>query len=113
MPAGPGQGRLSTETSLLGDHALALSPLGCDCWLRPHLSSLPRSFVFLQLYHSPFFGDESNKPILLPNEVGRSSLPYRAPWSPAAGAQWAEPPAGQWGLEAHERRGLSQTGTGL
>lgn len=30
----------------------------------------PRSFVFLQLYHSPFFGDESNKPILLPNEVG-------------------------------------------
>ncbi|XP_025772513.1 tuberin [Puma concolor] len=27
------------------------------------------SFVFLQLYHSPFFGDESNKPILLPNEV--------------------------------------------
>ncbi|XP_065392805.1 tuberin isoform X14 [Macaca fascicularis] len=26
------------------------------------------SFVFLQLYHSPFFGDESNKPILLPNE---------------------------------------------
>ncbi|CAI9561842.1 unnamed protein product [Staurois parvus] len=25
------------------------------------------SFVFLQLYHSPFFGDESNKPILLPN----------------------------------------------
>lgn len=32
------------------------------------------SFVFLQLYHSPFFGDESNKPILLPNEVGRPSL---------------------------------------
>lgn len=30
--------------------------------------SLP-SFVFLQLYHSPFFGDESNKPLLLPNEV--------------------------------------------
>uniref|UniRef100_A0ABI7W8T3 Rap-GAP domain-containing protein n=1 Tax=Felis catus TaxID=9685 RepID=A0ABI7W8T3_FELCA len=27
------------------------------------------SFVFLQLYHSPFFGDESNKPILLPNEL--------------------------------------------
>lgn len=27
------------------------------------------SFVFLQLYHSPFFGDESNKPILLPSEV--------------------------------------------
>lgn len=25
------------------------------------------SFVFLQLYHSPFFGDESNKPILVPN----------------------------------------------
>ncbi|XP_070617082.1 LOW QUALITY PROTEIN: tuberin [Erythrolamprus reginae] len=27
------------------------------------------SFVFLQLYHSPFFGDESNKPLLLPNEA--------------------------------------------
>uniref|UniRef100_A0A8B9C8A3 TSC complex subunit 2 n=1 Tax=Anser brachyrhynchus TaxID=132585 RepID=A0A8B9C8A3_9AVES len=26
------------------------------------------SFVFLQLYHSPFFGDENNKPLLLPNE---------------------------------------------
>ncbi|XP_063790965.1 tuberin isoform X4 [Pseudophryne corroboree] len=25
------------------------------------------SFVFLQLYHSPFFGDESNRPILVPN----------------------------------------------
>ncbi|XP_053550489.1 tuberin isoform X2 [Bombina bombina] len=25
------------------------------------------SFVFLQLYHSPFFGDESNKPIFVPN----------------------------------------------
>ncbi|KAM4632290.1 tuberin isoform 2-T2 [Discoglossus pictus] len=25
------------------------------------------SFVFLQLYHSPFFGEESNKPILVPN----------------------------------------------
>ncbi|XP_039630623.1 tuberin isoform X3 [Polypterus senegalus] len=24
------------------------------------------SFVFLQLYHSPFFGNESNKPVLLP-----------------------------------------------
>ncbi|XP_006893939.1 PREDICTED: tuberin [Elephantulus edwardii] len=30
------------------------------------------SFVFLQLYHSPFFGDESSKPILLPNEVSPS-----------------------------------------
>lgn len=35
------------------------------------------SFVFLQLYHSPFFGDESNKPILLPNEVGCPSLCHR------------------------------------
>lgn len=34
------------------------------------------SFVFLQLYHSPFFGDESNKPILLPNEVGLPSLSH-------------------------------------
>ncbi|XP_053326984.1 tuberin isoform X2 [Spea bombifrons] len=25
------------------------------------------SFVFLQLYHSPFFGEESNKPTLVPN----------------------------------------------
>lgn len=33
--------------------------------------SLSRSFVFLQLYHSPFFGDENNKPLLLPNEVGK------------------------------------------
>lgn len=35
--------------------------------------SLPLSFsfVFLQLYHSPFFGDENNKPLLLPNEVGK------------------------------------------
>ncbi|XP_029802286.1 tuberin [Suricata suricatta] len=33
------------------------------------------SFVFLQLYHSPFFGDESNKPILLPNEVGTQGAP--------------------------------------
>lgn len=24
------------------------------------------SFVFLQLYHSPFFGNEANKPLLLP-----------------------------------------------
>ncbi|KAM9208697.1 tuberin isoform 2-T2 [Dugong dugon] len=32
------------------------------------------SFVFLQLYHSPFFGDESNKPILLPNESFERSL---------------------------------------
>ncbi|XP_058142618.1 tuberin isoform X3 [Dasypus novemcinctus] len=32
------------------------------------------SFVFLQLYHSPFFGDESNKPILLPNETFERSV---------------------------------------
>uniref|UniRef100_A0A674JAH7 Tuberin n=1 Tax=Terrapene triunguis TaxID=2587831 RepID=A0A674JAH7_9SAUR len=32
------------------------------------------SFVFLQLYHSPFFGDESNKPLLLPNETFESSV---------------------------------------
>ncbi|XP_070341329.1 tuberin isoform X16 [Equus asinus] len=31
-------------------------------------------FVFLQLYHSPFFGDESNKPILLPNESFERSV---------------------------------------
>ncbi|XP_066546134.1 tuberin isoform X3 [Amia ocellicauda] len=29
-------------------------------------SGLCPSFVFLQLYHSPFFGNESNKPLLLP-----------------------------------------------
>nr|QBL95866.1 TSC2 [Capra hircus] len=32
------------------------------------------SFVFLQLYHPPFFGDESNKPILLPNESFERSV---------------------------------------
>ncbi|XP_060116946.1 tuberin [Heteronotia binoei] len=32
------------------------------------------SFVFLQLYHSPFFGDESNKPLLLPNESFERSV---------------------------------------
>uniref|UniRef100_A0A8D0RMS7 Tuberin n=1 Tax=Sus scrofa TaxID=9823 RepID=A0A8D0RMS7_PIG len=32
------------------------------------------SFVFLQLYHSPFFGDESNKPILLPSESFERSV---------------------------------------
>ncbi|XP_010843770.1 PREDICTED: tuberin-like, partial [Bison bison bison] len=68
------RGRLATETRLLGDRALGPSPLGCDCWPRPHLSSPHRSFVFLQLYHSPFFGDESNKPILLPNESFERSV---------------------------------------
>ncbi|XP_052411578.1 tuberin isoform X22 [Carassius gibelio] len=29
-------------------------------------SGLSPSFVFLQLYHSPFFGSEANKPLLLP-----------------------------------------------
>ncbi|KAL7978996.1 hypothetical protein Chor_015020, partial [Crotalus horridus] len=33
-------------------------------------------FVFLQLYHSPFFGDESNKPLLLPNELLDQIPPY-------------------------------------
>ncbi|KFQ58808.1 Tuberin [Pelecanus crispus] len=32
------------------------------------------SFVFLQLYHSPFFGDENNKPLLLPNEMFERSV---------------------------------------
>ncbi|KAM9819610.1 tuberin isoform 1-T1 [Syngnathus typhle] len=30
------------------------------------MSGLCPSFVFLQLYHSPFFGNEANKPLLLP-----------------------------------------------
>ncbi|XP_055014567.1 tuberin isoform X3 [Boleophthalmus pectinirostris] len=30
------------------------------------MSGLSPSFVFLQLYHSPFFGNEANKPLLLP-----------------------------------------------
>ncbi|XP_047220193.1 tuberin isoform X3 [Girardinichthys multiradiatus] len=30
------------------------------------ISGLSPSFVFLQLYHSPFFGNEANKPLLLP-----------------------------------------------
>uniref|UniRef100_A0A6I8PC83 Tuberin n=1 Tax=Ornithorhynchus anatinus TaxID=9258 RepID=A0A6I8PC83_ORNAN len=32
------------------------------------------SFVFLQLYHSPFFGEEANKPLLLPNETYERSV---------------------------------------
>lgn len=56
------------------------------------------SFVFLQLYHSPFFGDESNKPILLPNEVGWPSLCNRrggvteglAPHGSRLCSTWAE-----------------------
>lgn len=62
----------------VGDGQVLCSSLGCGCpgqaftWV-PTVSSLC-SFVFLQLYHSPFFGDESNKPILLPNEVGVASL---------------------------------------
>uniref|UniRef100_A0A671KGM7 Tuberin-like n=1 Tax=Sinocyclocheilus anshuiensis TaxID=1608454 RepID=A0A671KGM7_9TELE len=35
------------------------------------------SFVFLQLYHSPFFGNEANKPLLLPkSQVRRPHLSY-------------------------------------
>uniref|UniRef100_A0A8C4H456 Tuberin n=1 Tax=Dicentrarchus labrax TaxID=13489 RepID=A0A8C4H456_DICLA len=30
------------------------------------IAGLSPSFVFLQLYHSPFFGNEANKPLLLP-----------------------------------------------
>lgn len=41
--------------------------------------------MFLQLYHSPFFGDESNKPILLPNEVACLLSPAEAPWSLGGG----------------------------
>lgn len=52
--------------------------------------------MFLQLYHSPFFGDESNKPILLPNEVGAFS-----PGPPGAwwGAPWAALALGYLGGE--------------
>uniref|UniRef100_A0A8C1GNN8 Tuberin n=1 Tax=Cyprinus carpio TaxID=7962 RepID=A0A8C1GNN8_CYPCA len=44
-------------------------------------SGLSPSFVFLQLYHSPFFGSEANKPLLLPksqanNEVSILSNEY-------------------------------------
>uniref|UniRef100_A0AAR2K774 Tuberin n=1 Tax=Pygocentrus nattereri TaxID=42514 RepID=A0AAR2K774_PYGNA len=42
-------------------------------------SGLSPSFVFLQLYHSPFFGNEANKPLLLPkSEVSSQSLIDRA-----------------------------------
>lgn len=58
----------------------------CSATLSPHLSLC--SFVFLQLYHSPFFGDESNKPILLPNEVGMPFLPCRGSLEPGVRAQW-------------------------
>lgn len=50
----------------LGPDILQVRPCPDQCFLS--------SFVFLQLYHSPFFGDESNKPILLPNEVGLPSV---------------------------------------
>lgn len=50
----------------LGPDVLQVRPCPDQCLLY--------SFVFLQLYHSPFFGDESNKPILLPNEVGLPSV---------------------------------------
>uniref|UniRef100_A0A3Q0RWB6 Tuberin n=1 Tax=Amphilophus citrinellus TaxID=61819 RepID=A0A3Q0RWB6_AMPCI len=45
------------------------------------ISGLSPSFVFLQLYHSPFFGNEANKPLLLPktqvnNEVAILSNEY-------------------------------------
>uniref|UniRef100_A0A671KI70 Tuberin-like n=1 Tax=Sinocyclocheilus anshuiensis TaxID=1608454 RepID=A0A671KI70_9TELE len=40
-------------------------------------SGLSPSFVFLQLYHSPFFGNEANKPLLLPkSQVRRPHLSY-------------------------------------
>uniref|UniRef100_A0A493SXP2 Tuberin n=1 Tax=Anas platyrhynchos platyrhynchos TaxID=8840 RepID=A0A493SXP2_ANAPP len=51
--------------------------ISCLCLLAPFLDmffSLSRSFVFLQLYHSPFFGDENNKPLLLPNETFEKSV---------------------------------------
>ncbi|MGH0115421.1 UNVERIFIED_CONTAM: hypothetical protein FKN15_000056 [Acipenser sinensis] len=46
-----------------------------------NMSGISPSFVFLQLYHSPFFGNESNKPLLLPksqinNEVAILSNEY-------------------------------------
>lgn len=65
--------------------------------------SLPDSFVFLQLYHSPFFGDESNKPILLPNEVGAFS-----PGPPGAwwGAPWAALALGYLGGEHPSQTGI-------
>ena len=40
------------------------------------LRCFPCSFVFLQLYHSPFFGNEANKPLLLPKtQVSRFTQP--------------------------------------
>ncbi|KAI4878030.1 hypothetical protein NFI96_031240, partial [Prochilodus magdalenae] len=33
---------------------------------KPRFAQTDRRFVFLQLYHSPFFGNEANKPLLLP-----------------------------------------------
>lgn len=44
--------------------------------------------MFLQLYHSPFFGDESNKPILLPNEVRVLSVRCGVPPEPGWGTPW-------------------------
>ncbi|XP_069762600.1 tuberin isoform X2 [Narcine bancroftii] len=39
------------------------------------ISGISPSFVFLQLYHSPFFGSESNKPLLVPkNEITERAI---------------------------------------
>uniref|UniRef100_A0A8L0DJ15 Tuberin n=1 Tax=Oncorhynchus mykiss TaxID=8022 RepID=A0A8L0DJ15_ONCMY len=40
--------------------------IGGDPFLMLFSLPLSCSFVFLQLYHSPFFGNEANKPLLLP-----------------------------------------------
>ncbi|XP_032086044.1 LOW QUALITY PROTEIN: tuberin [Thamnophis elegans] len=55
------------ERDLLKGRAAAASNAGKVPGINP-------SFVFLQLYHSPFFGDESNKPLLLPNETFENSI---------------------------------------
>ncbi|NWY67574.1 TSC2 protein, partial [Erithacus rubecula] len=54
---------------------LSLEVLGClEAGYFSFSLPLSFSFVFLQLYHSPFFGDENNKPLLLPNETFERSV---------------------------------------
>lgn len=58
--------------SLLLLYMMFLHPADHNCLsFYGNFPPLSLSFVFLQLYHSPFFGDENNKPLLLPNEVGK------------------------------------------
>ncbi|OXB68811.1 hypothetical protein ASZ78_002226 [Callipepla squamata] len=68
--------RLSTEVKSKSQSG-NLEGEGLGSWLskgEDARAAGSRGFVFLQLYHSPFFGDENNKPLLLPNETFEKSV---------------------------------------